>query len=104
RVLSTVDRPSDAGPQPAPAPHGRRQPLVLPHRGLRPAVRPDHPVAHEVAVVRLLPEVATVRPAAPAVRQLLDEAVVPELPDEAALEPGGRFDGVPVLGECPVAV
>ncbi len=32
-------------------PDRRGQPLVLPHRGLRAAVRPDHPVAHEVAVV-----------------------------------------------------
>ncbi len=47
----------------------RRQPLVLPHRRLRTAVRPDHPVAHEVAVVGLVAEVAAVRPVRPPVRQ-----------------------------------
>ena len=29
---------------------------VLPHRGLRPAVGPDEPVGHEVAVMRLVPK------------------------------------------------
>ena len=32
------------------------------------------------------------------------QAVVPELPDEAALQPGRRLDRVPVLGQGPVAV
>ena len=85
-------------------PDRRGEPLVLPHRRLRPAIRPDHPVAHEGAVVRLLAEVAAVGPARPPVRQRLDEPVIAELPDEAALQPGCRFDGVPVLGERPVAV
>ena len=62
------------------------------------------PSQHEVAVVRLVAEVAAVRPARPPVGQRLDEAVVPELPDEPALEPGRRLDGVPVLGQRAVAV
>ncbi len=85
-------------------PHRRRQPLVLPHRGLRPSIGPDHPVAHEIAVVRRLAEVAAVGPVGPAVGQGLDQAVVEPLPDEPALEPGSRFDRVPVVGEVAVAV
>ncbi len=42
----------------------RGQPLVLPHGRLRPAVRPDQPVAHEVAVVGLRPRSRRRRPSA----------------------------------------
>ena len=65
-------------------------------------VRPDQPVRAEVAVVRLVAEVAAVGPAGRAVGQRLDEAVVPPLPDESALQPRGRLDRVPVVGQRPV--
>ena len=77
---------------------------VLEQRRLGPAVGPDQAVQAEVAVVRLVAEVAAVGPARRAVRQLLDEAVVPPLPDEAALQSVRGLDRVPVLGQRAVAV
>ena len=88
-------------------PGGCCQLLVLPECRLWRAVRPDHPVETKVAVVWGVVEVAAIRPppAAPArVRHLLDETVIPPLPDKAALQAGGRLDGGPILGQCPVAI
>ena len=82
----------------------RRQRLVLPHGRLGRPVGPDHPVRDEVAVVGLVAEVAAVGPVGRAVGPRLDEAVVPPLPDEAALQAGRGLDGVPVLGQRAVAV
>ena len=96
-VLVVLDLDASCGEVRCPArdPDRRRERPVLPHGGLRASVRPDEAVGHEVAVMRLLAEVAAVGPAAPAIRQVLDEAVVPELPDEAALEPGRRIRSRP---------
>ena len=67
---------------------GAASALVLPHRGLGRPVGPDQPSVHEVAVVGLVAEVAAIGPAGRAVGQRLDEAVVPPLPDEPALQAG----------------
>ena len=77
---------------------------MLLQRGLRCAVGPDHAVDAEVHVVRLIAEVAAVRGTRRAVGELLTEAVVPELPDEAALQSVEALDRVPVVGEAAVAV
>ena len=110
-----------------PDPDRGRQLLVLVHGRLRGPVGEHHPVGDEVAVVRLVAEVAAVGPAESvrrlpglaAVRHLthrggrttgatvvqaLRQAVVPELPDEAALQAWGRLDRLPVLGQRAVAV
>ena len=85
-------------------PHRRREVHVLEHRGLGRAVGERDPVDAEHAVVGLVAEVAAVGVAHRPVRQPLLEAVVAPLPDEPALEPARGLDGVPVLGERPVAV
>ena len=85
-------------------PHRSIEVLRLTKGRLGPAVGPDQAVGHEVVVVRLVAEVAAVGPARRAVGQLLDQAVVPPLPDETALQPGCGLDGVPVLPERAVAV
>ena len=100
RLVRDDERP---GPRVEGDGHRRGERPVLPERRLRRPVRPDQAVGAEVAVVGLVAEVAAVGPAGRAVGQRLDEAVVPPLPDEAALQPGRRLDGVPVVGERAVA-
>ena len=59
---------------------GPREVLVLPERGLRRAVREDEAVGAEVEVVRLVAEVAAVRPARRAVGHPLDAGRGPTTP------------------------
>ena len=64
----------------------------------------DEPVGDEVAVVWCVAEVAAVGEALAAVLQPAPQAVILELPDEPALEAGGRGDGLPVVGQGSVRV
>jgi hypothetical protein len=91
---------------------------VLVHRRLGRAVGEDHTVRDERAVVHRVAEIAAVRPAvtgrgdtvvvqigarAPgrsSVAHAQENAVVAELPDEAALKTRGGLDGGPVVGLC----
>ena len=83
---------------------------MLRERGFRLPVGPDDAVDAEVhvgpldGVARSVVPVAGVGEAGRAVAEALTQPVVPELPDEAALQSVVRFDRVPVLGEAAVAV
>src|SRR5919199_6729219 len=77
---------------------------VLPHGRLGPPVRPGQPVQAEVAVIRLLAEVATIRPSTAAVRSFLDQSMIAKFPDEPTLQPVRALDGIPVLRQRAVAV
>ena len=77
---------------------------VLLQRGLRCAVGPDDAVDAEVQIIRLIAKISAVRGTRGAVGETLTEAVVPELPDEAALQSVEALDRVPVVGEAAVAV
>ena len=77
---------------------------MLPQGRLRSPIGKDQAVQAEIAIVRLIAEVATVSPPPGAVGQVLDKAVVPLLPDEPTLQPGRRLDRIPILGQGAVAV
>ena len=72
--------------------------------GLGTAVGPVQAVQTEVSVVGRIAEVAPVSPSSGAVGQPLNQAMVPPLPDKAALQAVGGFDRIPVLGQSAVAV
>ena len=79
-------------------------PRNLAHRRMRLEVGRHQPVGDEVAVVGRVAEVAAVREALAAVGQPATQAVILPLPDEPALQPGRRRDGLPVVGERAVGV
>src|SRR5205807_1796874 len=78
--------------------------LELVERGMRRPVGPDDPVGAEVRVVRLVAEVAAVRPEFATARIALDDRLVDPLPDEAALEPRIAVEGGVVVGQAAVRV
>ena len=83
---------------------GCGQGVVLPEAGFGVRSGQTSPSRQKLPSCGDLAEVAAVGPARRPVGQPLDEAVVPPLPDEAALEPGRRLDRVPVVRERPVGV
>ena len=82
----------------------RSERLVLVHCRLGRTVRPYNTIYAEGACVGLVTKIATVGPALSPVRELLSQAMVPELPDESSLESVVCLDGIPVLAESSIAI
>src|SRR5215831_1824858 len=77
---------------------------MLPNAGMRRAVREHDAVAAEATVVRLVAEIAAIRPEHLALRVRLLDALVDPVPDETALQSMRRLDQVPIVLQAAVRV